>query len=176
MTARDAAGERRRFFHSRFLFRERRRGNRRALLGLAAAVAAFWLCDRYGLGAGRVTDVSMLPTLPQGRYLLVNKWTYRLRGPRRGEIVTLHPPGQERWSYVKRVVGMSGETLTIHSGRVYVDGRPLEEPYAVGETQPEMGPIRIPEGSYFVLGDNRAESEDSRRFGSVPRSGIFGKI
>lgn len=176
MPAPSAAGERRRFFRLSFLLHERRRGNRRALLGLVAVVALFGLCDRYLLGTGRITDVSMLPTLPQGRYLVIDKWSYQVRAPRRGEIVVFKPPGQTRWSYIKRVVGLSGETLSIRSGRVHVEDRPLEEPYAIGKTDPEMGPIRIPEGSYFVLGDNRAGSEDSRHFGAVPRTRILGKI
>lgn len=176
MTARNADEERRRFFHGRFLLRERRRGNFLALLGLAAVVALFALCDHFWVGAGRITDVSMLPTLPQGRYLLIDKWSYRIRSPRRGEIVALKPSGENRWVYVKRIIGLGGETLRIHAGRVEIDGRILEEPYATGETHPEMGPVRIPEGSYFVLGDNRANSEDSRQFGAVPRNRLLGKL
>ncbi len=176
MASPNPAANRRQFFHPRFLPRERRKGNIRALLGLAFGIALFLLCDRYLLGAGKVTDVSMLPTLPQGRYLLIHKWTYRLRPPRRGEIVVLRPPGETRWSYVKRVVGLAGETLSIRSGEVFVDDRLLREPYALGKTYPEMEPLRIPESAYFVLGDNRADSEDSRQFGPVPRGRILGKI
>lgn len=176
MAAREAPGDRRRLFHPRFLPYERRKGNFRALWGLAAAILLFGLCDRYLACAGKITDVSMLPTLPDGRYLLINKWTYRLRPPRRGEIVVLRAPGKEHWSYVKRVVGLPGETVVIQAGRIRVNGRVLREPYALGKTYPEMGPLQIPEEAYFVLGDNRSNSEDSRQFGPVPRGRILGKI
>jgi len=73
-------------------------------------------------------------------------------------------------------VGLAGETLAIQNGRVVIDGKPLNEPYARGSTGPDMEPVRIPSDSVFVLGDNRAESEDSRHFGAVATAQLVGKV
>ena len=167
--------ERRRFFDPQFILRERRRENRSHLVTIACILLFFFFFDHCVIGAGRVIDVSMLPTLRQGRYLFIHKWIYHFSKPRRGDIVALRPP-HDHSLYVKRIVGESGDTLAVQFGRVTINGQPLEEPYARGETYPMMGPTRIPEGSYFVLGDNRVNSEDSRHFGPVPRTRIVGKI
>ena len=164
------------FFNWRYFPKERRRGNKRWALLLILSIPAFFFCERYLLGAGRVVDVSMRPTLQEGSYFLINKFIYRFTPPRRGDVVVLHPLNHARWRYVKRVVGEGGETLAIASGRVVVNGQPLEEPYAKGPTQPDMGPLLVPKGTCFVLGDNRQESEDSRVFGCVPLNRIEGKI
>lgn len=168
--------EKRGLFSFRYVPRERRRSNHRGAFALLAAVLFFFFCSRMVLSTGRVTDVSMRPTLQEGRFLLINRYTYRFAAPRRGEIVVLQSPGKPRWLYVKRVVGLGGETLAIQNGRVVIDGKPLNEPYARGSTEPDMEPVRIPPGSVFVLGDNRAESEDSRHFGTVAVTRLMGKV
>lgn len=168
--------ERRRFFSFRYVPSERRRSNHRGAFTLLAAVFLFFLCSRTVLSTGRVTDVSMRPTLSEGQFLLINRYVYRWASPRRGEIVVLRTPGKPRWLYVKRVVGLAEETLAIRNGRVVIDGKPLNEPYARGSTGPDMEPVRIPSDSVFVLGDNRAESEDSRHFGVVARAQLVGKV
>ena len=168
--------ERRAFFRWHFVPFDRRRHNRFWAVALALSIPAFLLCERYGVSAGRVTDLSMLPTLKPGGYFLVNKFIVRLAPIRRGDIVVIQPADHPRWYYVKRVVAVGGETLSISEGRVWVDGHVLEEPYLSGTTEPEMPPRRIPEGSYFLMGDNRMNSEDSRAFGPVPRERIAGKI
>lgn len=168
--------ERRTFFRWHFLWGERRRKNRIWALLLVLSIPAFLLCERYGVSAGRVTDVSMLPTLKPGGYFLVNKFIVRLAPIRCGDVVVIHPANHPRWYYVKRVIAVGGETLSISEGRVWVDGHVLEEPYLSGRTEPEMPPRRIPEGSYFLMGDNRMNSEDSRAFGPVPGKRIMGKI
>lgn len=143
---------------------------------LVLSIPAFLLCERYGVSAGRVTDLSMLPTLKPGGYFLVNRFIVRLAPIRRGDIVVIRPVSHPRWYYVKRVIAVGGETLSVSEGRVWVDGHALEEPYLSGRTEPEMPPRRIPEGSYFLMGDNRMNSEDSRTFGPVPAERIVGKI
>ncbi len=168
--------ERRAFWNWRFIPGERRRGNKRWAVALVLSIPLFLLCEQFVVSAGRVTDVSMYPTLVPGTYFLVNKYVYRFRAPRRGEIVVIRSPGKERWKYVKRVIGLPGETLSVVSGAVHVNGRPIQEPYAAGKTFPSSGPAVIPEGSCFVLGDNRTESEDSRQFGCVPLERIEGKV
>ena len=106
----------------------------------------------------------------------VNKYIYHLKRPERGDVVVLRPPGNKRWRYVKRVIGLGGDTLRIRSGKVYLNDQPLEEPYAVGPTGPNMEPRQVPADSVYVLGDNRLNSEDSRLFGSVSMKSIEGKI
>ncbi len=168
--------ERRAFFRWHLAPAERRRSNRFWAVALVLSIPAFLFCERYVVGAGRVTDYSMFPTLKPGAYFLINKFIVRLSPIRRGDVVVIIPPDHPRWYYVKRVVAGGGETLSISDGRVWVDGKPLQEPYAIGRTEPDMRPRRIPEGSYFLMGDNRVDSEDSRVFGSVPREQIVGKI
>jgi signal peptidase I len=168
--------ERRGFFRWHFLLFDRRRHNRFWAVALVLSIPAFLLCERYVVSAGRVTDLSMLPTLEPGGYFLVNRFIVRVSPIQRGDVVVVSPVNHPRWYYVKRVVALGGETLSILGGGVLVNGRPLEEPYAVGRTEPEMRPQRIPEGFYFLMGDNRASSEDSRAFGPVPKERIAGKI
>ena len=96
---------------------------------LVLSIPAFLLCERYGVSAGRVTDLSMLPTLKPGGYFLVNRFIVRLAPIRRGDIVVIRPVSHPRWYYVKRVIAVGGETLSVSEGRVWVDGRALEEPY-----------------------------------------------
>ncbi len=168
--------KKRSFFNWSYVGKERRRSNRRWALALVLAIPGFLLCERYVVSSGRVTDVSMLPTLSEGQYFLIQKWVYQLRPPRRGEIVVLRPPQKDRWRYVKRVIAVEGESVRIRSGQVLVNAKPLQEPYARGKTQPDLGPLTVPKGSCFVLGDNRPESEDSRNFGPIPLDRIEGRI
>ncbi len=168
--------ERRSFFNWRYVPGERRRKNKRWAAILLLSIPVFLLCERYVVSSGCVTDVSMLPTLTPGRYFLINKYSVRLSGPRRGDVVVIRPENHSRWYYVKRVIGLGGEIFSISGGRVMINGLPLEEPYILGPTEPEMRPRRIPEGSFFLMGDNRSNSEDSRSFGSVTGNRIEGKI
>ena len=166
---------RRVFFDRRFVRVERRRSYNWALIYFGSILMTLFIQQRV-VSVGIVTDRSMIPTLYDGNTFLINKYIYALSRPRRGDIVVLYPRPFATEQYVKRVVGLSGETLEIRSGRVVVDGRPLEEPYAKGPTYPGWGPKVIPEGFYFVLGDNRPNSEDSRAFGLVSIRNIKGRI
>ena len=165
----------RRLFSSRYVHPERRRSRNWALV-VVGSMAMFLVVQRHVIGAGIVTDVSMLPTLREGRYFLINKYIYHLRGPRRGEIVMFRKNPLESEYYVKRVVAVEGEAVSLRGGRVHVNGRPLEEPYARGPTYPDTEPLTIPKGFCFLLGDNRADSEDSRHFGCIAMEQIEGKL
>ena len=168
--------ERRSFFDWQYSQVERRRSNKQWAVILLLSIPFFLFCERYVVGVGCIKDISMLPTLTPGKYFLVNKYSVRFSGPRRGDVVVVRPENHPRWHYVKRVIGLGGENLSISQGRVIINGRPLEEPYIREPTEPEMKPLQIPEGSYFLMGDNRSNSEDSRSFGSVPRNRVEGKI
>ncbi len=119
--------------------------------------------------AFQVEQYSMEPNLLPHDRVLVNKFIYHFRMPRPGEIVVLHPPTDPGRNYIKRVVAVAGQTVRIHGGRVYVDGRALRE------TTGEYGPGTVPQGDVFVLGDNRGNSEDSRAFGFVPVHSVIGE-
>ena len=125
--------------------------------------------------ATRVYGLSMEPSLHTNQRLIVEKISYRFHGPRRGDIVVLQRPGRDGELLIKRVVGLSGEEVSIRDGRVYIDGRPLEEPYLRKFTGGHYGPVRVPPLHVFVLGDNRGASNDSRVFGSVHRDEILGR-
>lgn len=168
--------ERRSFFNWRLVKSERRRKNKRWALLLVLSIPLFFIFEQRILSTGIVSDVSMLPTLQESRYFLIHKYPYLFHPPRRGDIVVLRLPKNPRWRYVKRVIGLEGESVRISDGTVAVNGTPLKEPYALGLTLPDMGPLTIPKGRYFVLGDNRENSEDSRMFGSIPRETIEGEI
>ncbi|MBI3616189.1 MAG: signal peptidase I [Candidatus Omnitrophica bacterium] len=168
--------DRRSFFNWRFVKGERRRLTKRWALILILSIPLFFLLERYVMTTGLVTDVSMLPILREGHYFLIDKISLRLSGLKRGDIVVLRQPKNQRWRYVKRVIGLGGETLSIAGGRVWINGKPLEEPYALGSTFPDRKPFLIEKNQIFVLGDNRENSQDSRFFGSVPLEQIEGKI
>jgi signal peptidase I len=126
---------------------------------------------------------SMEPTLQVGDRILVDKLSYHLHAPHRGDIVVFaRPPaedcpGPSVSDLVKRVIGLPGETISAQGGAVYIDGQRLAEPWLPARdiTAP-FPPLRIPAGQYFVMGDNRGDSCDSRIWGVVPRSYIVGHV
>lgn len=123
-----------------------------------------------------VDGSSMEPSLHSGERLLVSKLDYRWRQPHRLDVVVFHYPLNPRLRFIKRVVGLPGEVVAIHDGGVYVNGRLLGEPYLADETYGTFGPAKVPAGHLFVLGDNRANSKDSRypEVGMVDRREIVG--
>ncbi len=123
----------------------------------------------------RVVGHSMDPTLENDQYLMVNKLDYRLHAPQRGDIVVFRDPHDRGRKLIKRIVGLPGEILEIRSGQVFVNGRRLEEPYLADPGLSSQPPIPIPDDSYYVLGDNRSNSSDSRNWGVLPESEIVGK-
>ncbi len=124
--------------------------------------------------ATRVYGQSMEPTLHTNDRVILDKLTYRFRPPQRGDVVVLQL-NKKGPHLIKRIVGLPGETIAIHDGRVYINGQPLDEPYLNGPTKGYLAPTHIPPGHYFVLGDNRQASNDSRSFGPVAREHIQGR-
>jgi signal peptidase I len=122
----------------------------------------------------KVINYSMRPTLDQGYYLLVNRLAYRFGEPRRGEIVIFHHNGDTTEDYIKRMIGLPGDRVVITDGTVSVNGQALEEPYRA-EQGYSTGEWVVPEGEYFVLGDNRNHSSDSRDWGFVKQDWMVGK-
>jgi signal peptidase I len=119
---------------------------------------------------------SMVPTLYEGDRIIVSKLSYRFHPPQRGDIVVFRFPLDQKKTYVKRLIGLSGETVQLKDGRLYINGREVPEPYLPPNTYfPDFGPVKVPEGSFFMLGDNRMNSEDSRIWGFLDRQLIVGK-
>ncbi|HEX5753235.1 MAG TPA: signal peptidase I [Archangium sp.] len=126
---------------------------------------------------------SMEPALAYGDRLLMEKVSYRLHPPRAGDIVVFEPlPGVDRRgalrveAHVKRVIGLPGQVVQVHEGRVLIDGQPLREPYVAEPPAYEWGPARVPEDMLFVLGDNRNASADSHVWGFLPRRNVLGRV
>jgi signal peptidase I len=154
---------------------------RRSRVALLAAIALVLL-----LGAGArayvaepfaIPSESMEPTLWPGDHVLVEKLSYRLSAPHRGDLVVLAAPGGGGLA-VKRVVGLGGDRIAIEDGVLAVDGRRQREPYVdhASVDSSYFGPVVVPAGTVFVLGDNRGDSRDSRDYGPVPRRSLVGRV
>lgn len=123
-----------------------------------------------------VSGASMEPSYHDGEYLLVDKLSYHFRAPRRGEVIILQFPKDERKDFIKRVIGLPGERVEVRGGAVYIDGRALDEPYLSGANVTSGGdPVKLGEDEFYVLGDNRNNSSDSRSWGVLPRRDVLGR-
>jgi len=140
---------------------------------------------QISIGSYKVEMTSMDPTFKPKDCIMVDKLTYRFRGPHRGEVVILWPPLEKRTNpYIKRVIGLPGETVKIEDGQVYIMKKGSDEFLLLSEVLPGVsetpecrndGRWEIQKGQYFVLGDNRDESSDSSTWGTVPRKNFIGK-
>ncbi len=123
-----------------------------------------------------VNGSSMEPQLHDGQRIVVNKATYLIHEPERGDIVVFRPPQQVGSTpFIKRIIGLPGDTVEVKRGMVYVNGYPLDEPYIEDAPTYNLPKERIDGGSYFVLGDNRNNTSDSHVWGTVPQTNIIGK-
>ncbi|MGZ4736372.1 MAG: signal peptidase I [Acidimicrobiia bacterium] len=141
-----------------------------AVLLRAFVIQTFW-----------IPSESMVPTLKIDDRVLVNKLSYKLHDPNRGDIVVFKAPPVAKTAeikdLVKRVVGLPGETIEGKNGRIYIDGHALKESYLPKGLQSKtFGPKKVPPDSYFLLGDNRQVSEDSTIFGPVKRDQLIGRV
>ncbi len=145
---------------------------------LASAAVYATLIVTFGFQVARVEGQSMAPTLTDQDRLIVNKLVYQLGEPRRGDIVMLYYPVNPDKSFVKRVIAEEGDEVRIVDGRVFVNDVPLRDDYVPEEfrSHEDWGPQRIDEGYYFVMGDHRNNSSDSRHWGLVPKKYIIGKV
>lgn len=144
----------------------------------------------------RIEGQSMAPNLSNGQYLMVNKFIYTrvnlspvakllpfvdgdsahylFRSPQRGDVVVFHPPSAPERDFIKRIIGEPGDTVELRMGKVYINGVPLAEPYILNQSRDTVTPIRLGPDEYYVLGDNRLSSTDSRSLGPVPAANIIG--
>jgi signal peptidase I len=122
----------------------------------------------------RVDGASMEPTLVSGEYVIVNRLSYRLGSPQRGDIIVFHFPRDPKEEYIKRIIGLPGDEVEVKNGAVYVNGQLLNESYLKVKMD-YLGTWSVPEGQLFVLGDNRNNSSDSHDWGTVPMDYVVGK-
>ena len=138
---------------------------------LALAIVLYFMID-FVVARVRVENISMLPTLQPGEFVLVNKMAYKLGDVQRGDIIVFHFSAQE--DYIKRVIGVPGDIIEIDTGQVRVNGQILDEPYISGAPK-YMGTWEVPVDSLFVLGDNSNQSSDSHRWGFVSEQSVVGE-
>lgn len=119
----------------------------------------------------------MMPGLYDQERIFINKFVYHWEPIERGDVVVFRYPNDPRKSYIKRVIGLAGDRIRIDAGRVYLNGEPLREPYVSRYFHDDRSypDTIVPRNSYFVLGDHRNLSSDSRDFGPIPQDSIFGK-
>ena len=122
----------------------------------------------------RVDGYSMLPTLHDGEFVLVNKLAYRMGNPSRGDIIVFRSTTEANLDLIKRIIGVPGDRIVVAGGHVSVNGQPLDETY-INASPNYSGEWRVPDGKLFVLGDNRNDSSDSHMWGYLPEPNIIGK-
>ena len=144
-------------------------------LVISLAISAFIIIFLYQ--PVKVEGTSMAPLLSDQERIFINKFVYKFEPIERGDVIVFWYPLDRSKSFIKRVVGLPGETVEIRAGHLYVDGRELREPYVPASYLDDSSypPRRIPPDQYFVMGDHRDSSNDSRMFGTVPREYIYGK-
>jgi signal peptidase I len=163
--------------------------NKVASRGLRAHVLSVWLRDLiislaissfiivFLYQPVKVEGTSMMPSLADQERIFVNKFVYRLEPIERDDIIVFRYPRDPSKSFIKRVIGLAGDRIQIDAGRVFVNGQAIAEDYVPQAYQDERSypEVVVPVGSYFVLGDHRSLSNDSRDFGPVGQSYIYGK-
>lgn len=131
----------------------------------------------------KVSGLSMFPTFDNGDYIMTDKITYRFRDPERGDVVVLKNPRDESQDFIKRIVGLPGETIEVSNNRIIINETLLKEDYlskgvitTPGNFLSESESVKIPENQYVVMGDNRTHSSDSREWGGITQEEIVGKV
>jgi signal peptidase I len=147
---------------------------------ILGALLVALLIKTFLLQAFYIPSRSMEPTLRIGDRVLVNKLSYKMHDINRGDIVVFERPPDEPpdaiKDLIKRVIALPGETISSQNGKVFIDGRPLDEPYLEAGTMTEnLPPTLVPEGHVFVMGDNRSDSRDSRYFGPIEEELVVGR-
>lgn len=146
------------------------------------AVGIFFFVYLLIMRPHKIKGASMTPTYPDGEYLLTEKVTYYLRDPERGDVVVFTPPISDVDEFIKRVIAVPGENIMIKEGRIYINDKLLKEPYIADSMQTKGGTFlsegenfKVPAGLYFVMGDNRPNSSDSRYWGPITKAKMSGR-
>ena len=150
-------------------------GIARELIETLALTLVIFLLIRFAVQNFRIEGFSMEPNFHDGQFLIVDKVSYMLHPPERGDVIVFIPPNNTTRDFIKRVIGLPGDQVEVISGRVYVNGTPLEEPYPLAPAGYSAAAVTVPAEEYFVLGDNRNNSSDSHSWGAVSVNSIIGK-
>jgi len=152
------------------------------LQGIVVVAALLVMVYLFIMSPQEISGKSMEPNFHNGEYILTNKVEYKFRDPVRGDVVIFKSPSNKDIDYIKRVIGLPGETVSIISGKIHVNGREISEIYLPenrltygGRFLDDNMTISVPDGRYFVLGDNRPHSSDSRDFGPIAKEEFIGK-
>ncbi|HBV85798.1 signal peptidase I [Desulfosporosinus sp.] len=155
---------------------ENKKSKMRWILGIIGLVLLTGGILRWGvLQPYLIPSPSMEPGMAPGDHILVNRISYRLWAPTRGDVVVFAFPKDLKRTFVKRVIAVEDESVELRDNKVFVNGKAIDEPYVKPGDYPPYGPEVVPEGKVFVLGDNRRESEDSREWGLLPKEYLLGK-
>jgi len=150
------------------------KGLLREIIETALLTVIIYAAVNFTTGRFRIESISMLPTFQPGQYVVVDKLSYLLGKPQRGDVIVFQYPLAPDKDYIKRVIGLPGETVSIGGGVVSVNGQPLNEPYIAAP--PNLGGTwALSPAQYFVMGDNRNNSSDSRSWGPLERKYLIGK-
>lgn len=147
----------------------------REIIETVALTLLIFLVIRFVVQSYHVEGPSMQPGLHTDEYVLVNKVSYLFQTPERGDVIVFHYPLDTTQDYIKRVIGLPGDTVKTDNTHVWVNGVLLNEPYISSTFNPSPKSWKVPNGQYFVMGDNRPVSDDSRYWGYVPKDLIVGK-
>jgi len=156
-------------------------GKRNSLLveivqSLVVAVVLALIIHTFVMQNFRIPSASMEPTLQIQDYIFASKLNYRFQEPKRGDIVVFKYPLDTKRYFVKRLIAVGGETVAFRNSQLLINGQPVSENYLPrGLRIPDYGPVEVTAGNYFMMGDNRNNSSDSREWGFVPRNLIVGK-
>ncbi len=124
----------------------------------------------------QVSGLSMAPRIASGEIVVINTMSYRWGQPARGDVIAFRHDAPAPETFIKRIVGVPGDRISIRSGKVYLNGTALSEPYVRYADDRSFPPVQVPAGSLYVLGDNRADSDDSRFWGFVRQEEVLGKV
>lgn len=145
-------------------------------VGITILVAvAIFFCLRATVQGYTVQYTCMLPSVEEGDWIMVNKASYYFSDPQRGDVIVFDPPISSDYPFIKRVIGLPGDTVEVKQGTIFINGIPLEEEYIMEPPRYSMTPKKIPDGQYFVLGDNRNHANDSHTGWTASRDSIIGK-
>ncbi len=150
--------------------------------GIVVFMAMLVMVYLFLFSPQEINGQSMFPTFYDKELLITNKIVYKLKEPKRGDIIVFKSPRNKDIDYIKRVIGLPGETIVLKNSSYYINGTKLEEPYIVptivtsaGAFLKEGESITVPDGMYFLSGDNRPHSSDSREFGPIPVTDFIGQ-
>lgn len=152
------------------------------LQGIVVIMAIMVMIYLFVMSPQEINGASMEPNFHNGEYILTNKIEYKLTDPKRGDVVIFKSPRNKDIDYIKRVIGLPGDVVALKNNTIYVNGKRLDERYLApdvyifgGSYLREGSEVVIPDGKYFVMGDNRPHSSDSREFGPIAKEDFIGK-